>query len=129
MATWNLTKGQIEKIAQYAGSVNKSNARVKMIPDIRSGILLGISVRFATPRSWREDTEKNRKIEKSIYDEIKERSHYRLLPEESNLIRRGVLELKYSSVFREANEWLVIETMKFIANEMPKLIFGEKDCD
>ena len=126
MATWKLTERQLEKITRYADSVNRSNAEVKLIPNIRSEALLGISVRFAVPKSWQEDTEENRKAAETVYREIEERSYHRLLPERSDLIQQGVLELKYSSICRDSNEWYVIEPMKFLANDMMKIIADEK---
>lgn len=127
MTTWKLTERQLTKVAEYARAINRRNAHVKMVPNIIDEALLGISVRFLAPKSWRDVTPENSQLERLIYQEIEERSRHRLFPERSELFRRGVLDLKYVSVHREANEHYILEAMKFIANDLIDVMIGKKE--
>lgn len=125
MATWKLSKGQLNKIVEYTRAVNKHNPHVKLFPQITDGILLGIEVRFGAPKSLRETDSKE--LKEKIYQEIAERSRHRLIPDQASAFEQGILELKYTSIHRQSDEWVVLEPLKFIANDMRDVIVGKKE--
>ena len=127
MATRKLTNVQLAKIKDYASRINEQNPHIKIIPVIMDGVLLSISVRFLPPKSWSEVTPENCLIEDLIFDEIERRSRYRLFPERNGLFRKGILELKYSSVHRLANERCIIAVMEFIADDLIEVMIGKKE--
>ncbi len=127
METWKLTDIQLAKIRDCASNINKQNPDLKMTLVVADGVLLGVSVRFLPPEFWLADTPKNAQIEKTIHEEIEKRSCRCLFPEKSELFRRGILELKYTSIHCAADESYVIEAMKFIADDLIDVILGKKE--
>jgi len=127
MATWKLSEEQLDKIGKYTKTVNEHNRRVKFFPQITDGVLLGVDVRFGAPKSLRMTDSKE--LKERIYREIEERSRNRLIPDRGSAFERGVLELKYTSIYRRSDEQVVIEPLKFIADDMIDIIIGKKKLD
>lgn len=122
MSTWRLTDEQIAEINNFAMLNNQQKAFVKLFPDIREGALLGISVRFLAPVRWLDDSERNAQEINSILTEIEDISQHKLFATSKELFKRGILELKYSSVYRKTHDYLILRVMEYITNEMMQIV-------
>lgn len=126
--TWKMTDEQLARIKQCAEDLNERNAHVKMVPNIQDDVLLSVSVRFLPPRSWSVVTPENAQLERWIYGRIEKYSHYRLFPDRNELFRKGILELKYNSVHRLADDRYVTEAMTFIAENLIDVMINDKEA-
>ena len=115
MKAWQLSEEQMSKIANYINTINEENMQIMLFPHIDNGILLGVSVRFHIANASTKITEEK---EASIREKIIKTSHCRLVPEQNGLLKYGILELKFCSISRFSDEWIVIDTLEYVANEM-----------
>ncbi len=107
---------ELSKIKEFINDNNREKPNLKMYPRIEDGVLLGISVRFYFPKGYSEGAEK------VVFARIEELSKGVLIPNKSDLIWRGVLELNVNYVGQRLDSWSVRQALIFISEDMIKML-------
>ena len=101
---------------------NNCNDDLKVFVRVEEDRLLDISVRFALSDQDSLTKEK----EEKIYREIRELSNYHLIPEENDMLKYGILEIKVSYADRDFDSENIVRPLEFITGVMPYLIESDE---